>query len=253
MEMLQSAGSFPWIDVTHSREMSEPLRLIVQRNGVDVPSIAWLPEEPRGIVLTCHGGGGHKSSPGVLAVARECLARNLAVLSCDGLVHGERRDDGNLEPAAARASFRQAWRQGVGQTSMAEDMAAALDALQRRPDLTALPVGYVGVSMGTAYGLPLLAHDRRIQAAAIGLWATNYAASEHLAAFAADVACAVWFTLQWNDEFFDREGAFALFDAIGAADKRLVAYPGPHRELEGDRLSDAINFVAGRLLGRPTT
>lgn len=251
--MLQSASDCHRTDVTQLLESPAPARLIVQRDGVDVPAIAWLPEDPRGIVLTCHGGSGHKASPGVLALARECQARRLAVLSCDGPVHGERRADGNLDPTAARASFREAWREGVGRTSMAEDMVAALDILQRRPELTALPVGYIGVSMGTAYGLPLLARDRRIRAAAIGLWSTSYAASEHLAGFAADVACAVWFTQQWNDEFFDREGTFALFDAIGSTDKRLVAYPGPHRELEGARLSDAVGFVADRLLDRPST
>lgn len=236
--------------MTPPLESLEPVRLTVHRDGTDVPAVAWLPSEARGIVLTCHGGSGHKAAPGVLALARACRARQLAVLSCDGPVHGERRADGNLDPSAARASFREAWRQGVGRTSMAEDMAAALSALQRRPELAALPVGYIGVSMGTAYGLPLLARDPRIQAAAIGLWATSYAASEHLAAFAADVGCAIWFTQQWNDEFFDREGTFALFDAIGAGDKRLVAYPGPHRELEGARLADAVDFVAGSLLGR---
>jgi len=127
---------------------------------------------------------------------------------------------------------------------------AALDhvrATRRWPDL---PVGYIGVSMGTAYGIPYLASDRRVQAAAIGLWSTNYAASGHLSGFAAQIRCPVWFTQQWDDEFFDREGTAQLFDALGTRDKRLVAYPGPHRALEGERLDDAVDFLAGRLLGK---
>lgn len=229
--------------------LPEPIRLRVRCDDVEVPAIAWLPSDPRGIVLTCHGGSGHKAAPGVRAIARECLSRGLAVLSCDGPVHGDRRSDGNPDPAVARSAFREAWRAGVGRMTMARDMAAALDELQRHRGLATLPVGYVGVSMGTAYGLPLLARDRRIRAAAIGLWGTTYAASEHLGTIAAEVSCPVWFTQQWNDEFFDREGSFALFDAIGATDKRLVIYPGPHRELEGERLTDAIDFVTSRLLG----
>lgn len=247
--MLECSLVLPHLGMTEPRMLNEPIRLRVRCDGAEVPAIAWLPSDPRGIVLTCHGGSGHKASPGVQAIARECLSRALAVLSCDGPVHGERRSDGSLDPAVARSAFREAWRAGVGHTAMAREMAAALDELQRRRELATLPVGYVGVSMGTAYGLPLLARDHRIRAAAIGLWGTTYAASAHLSAFAAEVSCPVWFTQQWNDEFFDREGSFALFDAIGTTDKRLVIYPGPHCELQGERLTDAVDFVAARLLG----
>lgn len=230
--------------------LPDAISLGVHCAGVTVPTVAWLPPVPRGVVLACHGGSGHKRSPAILAIAGQCLPRGLAVLACDGPVQGERRTDGNLDPAVARASFRDAWRAGVGRTSMAAEMSAALDAGQQLPGLAGLPIGYVGVSMGTAYGLPLLARERRIRAAAIGLWGTTYPASEHLAGHAAEVSCAVWFTQQWHDEFFDREGTFALFDAIGSPDKRLVAYPGPHRELEGERLIDAIDFIERRLLAR---
>ncbi len=52
---------------------------------------------------------------------------------------------------------------------------------------------------------------------------------------------------QWDDEIFDRAGVAELFDAIGSDDKRLVAYPGPHLELSGERLDDAAEFLARRL------
>jgi dienelactone hydrolase len=223
--------------------------LPVIRSGQRVPAVVWTPEgRSRGIVLASHGGSGHKLSAAVLAIAGACVPLGLTVLAIDGPVQGERRSDGNLDAAAARQAFRDAWRAGVGRTTMAEDWRAALDALLTTPGHQDLPVGYIGVSMGTAYGLPLLAAEPRIQVAVLGLWGTTYAASEHLAGFARLVSCPTWFTQQWNDEFFDREGTFALFDALGAADKRLVAYPGPHRELEGQRLRDAVGFIASRLL-----
>ena len=229
--------------------LPEPRALAVERGGVAVPSVYWTPSgASRGVVLACHGGSGHKTSNAILMIAQACLPLGLTVLAIDGPVHGERREDGNLDPAAARQSFREAWRAGVGRISMGQDMSAALDTLLRLPEHAKLPVGYVGVSMGTAYGIPMLAAEPRIRAAAIGLWATNYAASEHLAEFASRVSCDVWFTQQWNDEFFDRQGTLDLFDAIGTEDKRLVAYPGPHRELDGERLADAVAFVAGRLV-----
>jgi dienelactone hydrolase len=226
-----------------------PQHLTVERDGQRIPTVCWQPAGgARGVVLACHGGSGHKLSNAILMIAQACLPLGLAVLAIDGPVQGERRTDGDLTPGTARLAFREAWRAGVGRTTMADDMRAALDALQRLPGFAELPVGYIGVSMGTAYGLPLLAAEPRIRAAAIGLWSTTYAASEHLAGFASQVRCDVWFTQQWNDEFFDRDGTFALFDAIGSADKRLVAYPGLHRELDGERLADAVAFVAGRVL-----
>lgn len=223
--------------------------LDVEREGSRIPTVYWEPSGiPRGVVLACHGGSGHKESNAIILIAQACLPLGLTVLAIDGPVHGERRADGNFDPAAARLSFREAWRGGVGHITMAEDMRMALNELQKQSGYGDLPVGYVGVSMGTAYGLPLLAHESRIQAAAIGLWGTTYPASEHLAGYASQVRCSVWFTQQWNDEFFDREGTFSLFDALGTEDKRLVAYPGPHKELEGSRLTDAVDFLAKRLI-----
>ncbi|WP_321845866.1 alpha/beta hydrolase [Paraburkholderia bannensis] len=224
--------------------------LEVERNGVSVPAQIWSPAgAPRALVLALHGGSGHKQSDAILAIASAFTRRGCAVLAIDGPVHGERRIDCDLSSGTARTAFREAWRAGVGRTDIAADFCAALDRAQEREGYRELPVGYIGVSMGTAYGLPLLARERRIRAAAIGLWSTTYAASEHLAQFAREVACPVWFTQQWNDEFFEREGTAELFDAIGSIDKRLVAYPGPHRELEGARLEEAADFLFKRLVG----
>ncbi|AZG11121.1 alpha/beta hydrolase [Pigmentiphaga sp. H8] len=220
-------------------------------DGASIPAALWTPEKrPSAIVQACHGGSGHKEADAVLAIVDRLVPRGMAVLAIDGPVHGERSPDGSRDPEAARRYFRAAWRTGLGRTSMAREMTAALDHLTATRGWEGLPVGYIGVSMGTAYGIPYLASDRRVQAAAIGLWSANYAASDHLAGFAARIECPIWFTQQWDDEFFDREGTARLFDALGSRDKRLVAYPGPHRALEGERLGDAIDFLAGRLLSK---
>ncbi|MEJ5989127.1 hypothetical protein WG902_03950 [Ramlibacter sp. PS3R-8] len=182
------------------------------------------------------------------AIASAFHDRGIAVLAIDGPVHGERRPDGSVDPAVAKAAFRDAWRQGTGRESMAQDFSCALDALCAREGLHGLPMGYVGVSMGTAYGIPLLAAEPRISVAAIGLWSAAYPASAHLLEHARRIRCRVWFTQQWHDEIIDRAGAADLFDAIGSNDKRLVAYPGGHRELDGERLADAVRFVAESLV-----
>lgn len=228
--------------------LAEAKRLSVASDGKPVPAVYWAPDHAKGVIVACHGGSGHKLSRAILAIAGACLPLGFAVVAIDGPVQGERRADGNLDPQIASKSFREAWQAGIGRTSMAIEMVAALDALLALPGFDALPIGYVGVSMGTGYGIPLLAREARIRAAVIGLWGTNYPDSEHLLAFAHDVTCPVWFTQQWHDQTFDREGTHALFDAIASEDKRLVAYPGPHRELEGERLEDAMAFLHKRLL-----
>ncbi|OVZ64863.1 hypothetical protein CDO44_01260 [Pigmentiphaga sp. NML080357] len=236
-------------------------RFSLQVGGRAVPGIAWFP--PRacaGLVLACHGGSGHKESPAVLAIRDRLLPEGHAVAAIDGPVHGDRRADGSRDPGAARADFRAAWRNGAARDDMTEDWRAFLDALLARPALSGCPVGYIGVSMGTAYGLPYLAQDGRVRAAVLGLWGTSYPASEHLAPAARRVRASVWFTQQWDDEIFDRAGVAELFDAIGSRDKRLVAYPGPHLELAGERLEDAAAFLVKRLhaasqpaAGRPSS
>lgn len=228
------------------RWREERLRLSVQ--GRAVPGIAWLPPDHcAGLVLACHGGSGHKESTAVLAIRDRLLPEGYAVAAIDGPVHGDRRTDGSRDPGAAKTDFRAAWREGAARDSMTADWRAFLDALLAWPVLADRPVGYIGVSMGTAYGLPYLAADDRVRAAVLGLWGASYPASEHLAPAARQLRIPVWFTQQWDDEIFDRAGTAELFGALGSEDKRLVAYPGPHLELSGERLDEAAAFLVSRL------
>ncbi len=187
-----------------SQAMTGPTPLDVTSAGASIPTVYWAPTPaPWGVVLSCHGGSGHKMSAGNQAIAAACASRGLAVIAIDG-------------PAAFAP----------------EDAAHHLA---------------VGVSMGTGYGIPFLGRERRVVAAAIGLWGMSYPASEHLWDHARRIECPVWFTQQWDDPKFERSSTFELLDTIGATDKRLVAYPGGHVELEGERLEDAVDFLEKRL------
>lgn len=209
-----------------------------------IPTVVFTPEgKLQGVILACHGGTGHKEANSIQAITSHFHKLGYVVVAIDGPVHGARRSDGSLDPTVAITAFRQAWKEGVGRTEMADDFVHTLDTIMQVPAFSTLPVGYIGVSMGTAYGIPFLAKERRIRAAVIGLWASTYAASEHLLDYAPDICCPVWFTQQWHDQAFDHAGTHALFDAIGSEDKRLVAYPGPHLELQGERLGDAVEFL----------
>jgi dienelactone hydrolase len=219
-------------------------------SGRLVPCALWRPggKEARGLVLLGHGGGGHKLDASTEAAARLLATRHhLAAAALDGPVHGERRAEGDRSREAAQAAFRAAWRAGQHREEMVEDWSALLDDLLAGPLPEHSPVGYLGTSMGTAYGLPFLAQESRVVAAVLGLWGTDYPASEHLADAARAASAPTLFIQKWDDALFDRQGVLALFDAIGATDKRLHAYPGGHGPVDGEVLDAAADFLAARL------
>jgi hypothetical protein len=57
----------------------------------------------------------------------------------------------------------------------------------------------------------------------------------------------VLFHVQWDDELFPRDGQFELFDAIGATDKQLIAFPGPHSTSSPEAVQAWCTFVTRHL------
>lgn len=132
--------------------------------------------------------------------------------------------------------YRQMWeRSGVVQ-DMIDDWRTVLDALSTRSEVDIARVGYWGVSMGTMFGLPYVASDPRIRAAVLGKAGMRGSSVQrsgidaHFKIYAHKVAIPVLFTMQWDDERFEREGQLELFDMLGCRDKRLLAYPGQHAD-----------------------
>lgn len=113
---------------------------------------------------------------------------------------------------------------------MVEDWKCVISALLPLAEIGDVPVGYAGISMGTAYGLPLVAADSRIQAAVLGMWSANHVFGDRLVSAASRVTCKVLFIARNDDELFDRPGTFELFDTIGSTDKRMLLLPGKHAE-----------------------
>jgi len=198
-------------------------------------------------VLVGHGGSGHKSCDVVLDVIRPLvLDHGIAVAAIDGPVHGDRRAE-PASPAVVRDEFRDLWAAGGSVEAMVADWRAVLDTLCSWSEVDSAAVGYYGLSMGTAYGLPLLAAERRIAAAVIGMWGTSRLNSDRLVEDAMNVSCPTMFTMQWNDEHFTREGQFRIFDALASREKHATMYPGGHVNPEGSRLDDIIQFFVRRL------
>jgi pimeloyl-ACP methyl ester carboxylesterase len=125
---------------------------------------------------------------------------------------------------------------------------ATLDALQELPEIGAAgPVGYFGINLGTAIGVPLTAIEPRITAAVFGQhW------PDALAEAAQQITVPIEFVLQWDDEHIPRESGLALFDAFGSKEKALHANAGRHKDLPRFEAASAVRFFA-RHLGRAVT
>jgi dienelactone hydrolase len=114
-------------------------------------------------------------------------------------------------------------RRGIGEWK------AVLDAVADHPDIGVENVGYWGVSMGTAIGLPFVAAEPRVKAAVLGLLGLGGRfGGEGFESAARSLAVPILFMFQWDDELMTREAGIALYDAIGAEDKTMTIHPGGH-------------------------
>jgi dienelactone hydrolase len=229
------------------------LRLGVQ--GRLVPGLLWTPIEPSGpapLVALGHGASRDKGQDVVVALARRLVRHHgIAALALDGPVHGERRGAGwGAVPQVVFLEFAQRWAaEGDAMTDqMVADWRAALDVVAELDELDPSRLGYWGLSMGTILGLPLVAAEPRIQVAVLGLCGLTGPTRDRLAADAPRVTVPTLFLVQWDDELFPRDSAFALFAALGATDKRLHAHPGAHGAVPAEELDLAEAFLALHLL-----
>jgi dienelactone hydrolase len=222
----------------------------------EIPGVLWTPEDARSacpLILMGHGGGQHKKAPGIVARARRFAADGgFAVASIDVPNHGERPTSEEFDRIAAEYRARAA----AGEDTSALDTAmytlvvgqavadwqAVLTAVQQLGDIGGGPVGYWGVSMGCAFGMPLVAAEPRVRAAVLGLQG-----SPVLVETAAQITVPVQFLVQWDDEHMPRAQSLALFDALGSAEKTLHANPGKHGDLPRSETDDSLRFFVRHL------
>jgi len=219
----------------------------VQAAGEAVPAVIWAPEGaagPRPLVLMGHGGSQHKKTPGIRARAAHFAKRlSYATLAIDAPGHGDRisraeaatlmRDVGARVRGEAPAGFTPERMRQMGERSRLAipEWKAALDAAQGFDFVGAGgPVGYWGVSMGTAIGVPFVAQQPRITAAVLGLAGLRPGAAEFEAA-ARQITCPVEFVFQWEDAVAKREDGVALFNAFASAEKTMHINPGGHMDI----------------------
>jgi len=220
-----------------------------------VPGIVWHPEgsgsAARPLVLIQHGGSGHKRQPHLLSLARRLVRHHgIAAASIDGPVHGDRRPRDLAEGAVAETRRRYARPDQAD--AMVADWSATLDALQKLPEIGVGRVGYWGLSMGSLFGVPVVAAEPRIAVAVLGLMGIRPDGgriAERLASDAPQIRCPVLFLQQRQDELFPVATTGALFDALGSTDKRMHAHPGAHGAVPPEAFLESERFLAQHLIG----
>ncbi len=226
-------------------------RFTIEADGRRIPGAVWHRAGANGkkpLLLIGHGGSQHKESPEVLEmVDLFCGKHGFVVAAIDGPVHGARRTTHTDDRGAIRDEFLGMWAKETRIADMTADWLKALDVVAALPEVDPASIGWLGVSMGTAYGLPVCAATDRIRAALLGMWSGRYANSGELLAAAPKVNCPTLFQLKWDDSLFGREGQIELFTALGTKEKRLNEYPGGHVNPAGDQLEDIERFLVRHL------
>lgn len=216
----------------------------VEVAGESVPAVVWAPEGARGprpLMLMGHGGSQHKKI-GSLSARAKTYARKFgyATLAIDAPGHGDRisreesaalaRDVGaRVSGQVANPMDDERMRAMQKRSLLAvPEWIAALDATQTFEFVGAGgPVGYWGVSMGTAIGVPFVAAEKRISCAVFGLAGLRESAVA-MAEGAAKITIPVEFVFQWEDAVAPREAGIALFNAFASAEKTMHINPGGH-------------------------
>jgi dienelactone hydrolase len=252
--------SLRWIGEPVSEGGVTERRFDLGRETGIVPGILWTPtqqDRPVPLVLMGHGGSGHKRADRQLLLGRRFAGvAQMAAVSIDGPLHGDRVS----EQLDRRQYQERMAAMGVDKVTdgMVDDWSATLDALSHLDTINANRIAYIGFSMGTRFGLPYVAAaGDRLRCAVLGkngmrqtsTMPSSVNMAQRFKQDAPTIQVPVLFHVQWDDELFQRDGQFELFDLIGAHDKRLIAFPGLHGAAAPAAIEAWCAFVARHLAG----
>ena len=220
----------------------------LRRGAETIPATFWNAAHPAGrdtpVTLLQHGGPLHKRHERTEWLAETAVAgTGGAVLLIDGPIHGRRRDD-DPELMEMFGIFKRYWHEDAGIDGMVADWKAALDAVIAQGWADPERVAWLGVSMGTAYGIPVCVADERIGVAAMGMWGTEWGQTSRLLDDARRLKTPVLFQIKVGDEIFSTAGQRELFDALGSPNKCLHTHPGGHNLEASGQLNQLLGFIA---------
>lgn len=213
----------------------------------EIPGVLWSPAYPNPdapLLLMGHPGGLHKRSPGLVARAHQAVARDgFHVAAIDIPGHGERapsREDERWVEALFRAREQgeplgpviEPFNSSLADRTVPE-WQRTIDALLELREFSAdTRIGYSGMTIASAVGIPLVVAEPRISAAIFG----GVFVYDALLEAARRVTTPVEFLLPWDDPEIPREHGLALFDAFASPDKTLLGFPGSHLRVPTDRV-----------------
>ncbi len=213
----------------------------------------WIPNgtvQPGMLMAFGHGASGDRYQMPIPHLARRLAKEGVASLSMDGPVHGLRQ-----QAEGGRAALQDEMRRRTMIEDMVGDWQASVAIAESRLGFSASKFGYFGLSMGSIFGIPYLAHRVRngqpVTAATLGLLGTSgavVALAQRLREAAAMIETPLLFLVQLEDELFPREGCFDLFDSFKSNDKRMHANPGLHPEVPAEEIDFSFSFLCSRLL-----
>jgi len=212
-----------------------------------VTGAAWLPAQPTaGTPLICfgHGASGDRYQSPIGDLAGRFVRAGFPCLSLDGPVHGLRKvGDG------ARGAFFSEYQRENSIADMLSDWEFAIEAVKALNEVGGCKLAYFGLSMGSIFGIPLIAARADMLVATLGLVGVSgqFPHGERILEDAANIHCPTLFLMQLEDELFDREGYLKVFDAFSSGDKRLHANPGLHAEVPIEEVDFTYSFMHGVL------
>lgn len=228
----------------------ETLEFSAERTGRRVVTGAlWIPDEPstdRPLVVFGHGASGDRYQTPISGLAHR-FANELGCpsLAIDGPVHGLRKvGDGGRAALNVERQRPSSTAEFIEEWHFAIDLAFSHEAIGPRK------VAYFGLSMGSAYGIPMIAERSDVVVATLGLLGTEGPFNNMKAALldsASKITYPILFLMQLEDELFSREGCLELFDAIASEDKRLHANTGLHPEVPVEEIVFAFEFMKRKI------
>jgi len=256
-------NTIEWVGREVVRDGVIEREFLLSRAGGTVPAVLWRPSAPAAqqkppLVLLGHGGSGHKRNERNVGLARWFASQaGLASVAIDGPYHGDR------VPAPMPAAEYQPRIVAEGTDAVldriTDDWLAAVDALGAEGIADTSRIGYLGMSMGARFGLPVAAAlGGRLRCAALGKFGLRQgpalpeglARPERAARDGSLITAPTLLHVQWHDELFPLDGQLALFEVLGSADKELLGYSGPHQDTKPHAIARWREFVAGHLTGQ---
>jgi len=237
-----------WWDDKDSRGTRTREFRITGEGNRDVTGAVWLPAKRNSDTLVCfgHGASGDRYQAPIPYLAGRFRNEGMAILSLDGPVHGLRQVG-----EGGRTAFFPEFRRDDALTDMTRDWHLAIDAAKSLPEIGPGPIAYFGLSMGSIFGLPLVASRDDVVVATLGLVGvtSNFPHDDELLAAASKITCPVLFLMQLEDELFNRDGYLSVFDTIASVDKRLHGNPGLHPEIPAEEINFAFEFMRDHISG----